>query len=97
MVGPFFPDSVQQPKEYKQLTAKTTLRWSPATVNNNAFIGRAKSNVIIHYNEGAVYKVLHENEGWQFVIMFNGIAEEQSSVLNYTNFENRPVYGWIKR
>lgn len=97
MVGPFFPDSIQQPKGYKELTTKTTLRWSPATVNNNAFIGRAKSNVIIHYNEGAVYKVLHENEGWQFVIMFNGIAEEQSSVLNYTNFVNRPVYGWISK
>lgn len=97
MVGPFFPETVEQPKEYKQLTAKTTLRWSPSIVNNNAFIGRAKSNVIIHYNEGAVYKVLHENDGWQFVVMFSGIAEEQSSVLNYTNFINRPVYGWIKK
>lgn len=97
MVGPFFPDSVQQPKEYKQLTSKTTLRWSPEIVNNNAFTGRAQTNVIIHYNEGAVYKVLHENGGWQFVIMFNGIAEEQSSVLNYTNFINRPVYGWIMK
>lgn len=96
MVGPFYPDSVQQPKDYKQLTSKTTLRWSPAIVNSNAFIGRAKSNVIIHYDEGSIYKVLHENEGWQFVVMFNGITKEQSSVLNYTNFINRPVYGWIK-
>lgn len=97
MVGPFFPESVNHPKEYKTLKNKTTLRWSPETVNNNAFIGRAKSNVIIHYEEGAVYKVLQEVEGWQFVVMFNGISEEQSSVLNYTNFVNRPVYGWIKR
>jgi hypothetical protein len=96
MVGPFFPETVEQPSSYKKLTAKTTLRWSPATVNNNAFIGRAKTNVMIHYNEGAVYKVLHENEGWLFVVMFSGIAEEQSTVLNYTNFINRAVYGWIK-
>jgi hypothetical protein len=97
MVGPFFPDTVEHPKEYKQLTSKTTLRWSPATVNNNAFIGRAKSNVIIHYNENALYKVLHEENGWQFVVMFSGITEEQSTVLNYTNFINRPVYGWIMK
>ena len=96
MVGPFFPETVKQPKDYNQLTSKTTLRWSPAIVNNDAFIGRAKSNVIIHYKEGAIYKVLHENNGWQFVVMFSGIAEEQSTVLNYTNFINRPVYGWIK-
>jgi hypothetical protein len=96
MVGPFFPDAVEQPKDYKQLTSKITLRWSPEMVTNNAFAGRAKTNVIIHYNEGAVYKVLHQDKGWQFVVMFNGIAEEQSSVLNYTNFINRPVYGWIK-
>lgn len=97
MVGPFFPETVNQPKEYKQLTDKTTLRWSPAIVNNNAFLGRAKSNVIIHYIEGAIYKVLQEKDGWQFVVMFNGIAEEQSTVLNYTNFVNRAVYGWIRK
>jgi hypothetical protein len=97
MVGPFFSETVEQPKEYKKLNTLTTLRWSPATVNYNAFIGRAKSNVIIHYNEGALYKVLHEKEGWLFVVMFSGITKEQSTVLNYINFINRPVYGWIKK
>lgn len=97
MIGPFFPETVNNPKEYKYLSAKTTLRWSPAVVLKDAFLGRAESNVIINYQEGSVYKVLQENKNWQFVIMFSGITKEQSSVMNYTNFINIPVYGWIKK
>jgi len=52
--------------------------------------------MIINYNEGALYKLLYEKDNWQFVVLFNGIAEEQSKVLNYTNFKNKGVYGWMK-
>ncbi|HLW38747.1 MAG TPA: hypothetical protein VKX31_00055 [Brumimicrobium sp.] len=97
MVGPFFPEVANHTKEYKRLDKKTELRWSPAVVEEDAFLGWTPSNLIIHYNKGAVYKVLGEQEGWQFVLFSNGIAEEQSMMLNYTNFLNKGVYGWIKK
>lgn len=96
MVGPFFPMTVNFSDKYEILKEKTELRWSPAIVEENAYINWTHSNFMIHYNPGAVYKVLHEINGWQFVIMYSGIAEEQSMVLNYTNFKYTGVYGWIK-
>lgn len=97
MVGPFFPDKVKFSSNYNILEEKTELRWSPAIVNKNAFLDWTDSNLIIHYNKGALYKILYDNGEWQFVLFLNGIAEEQSMMLNYTNFENRGVYGWIKK
>ncbi|WP_107037484.1 hypothetical protein [Brumimicrobium mesophilum] len=96
MVGPFFPEKVNFSDKYHKLDKKTELRWSPAIVNENAFEDYTESNLIINYNKGATYKILHEKNDWQFVVFFNGIAEEQSMVLNYTNFKNKGVYGWIK-
>ncbi len=96
MVGPFFPEKVTFSEKYFKLNERTEVRWSPAVVNENAFEDWTESNLIINYNKGAVYKVLHEKDNWQFVVFFNGIAEEQSMVLNYTNFKNKGVYGWIK-
>lgn len=96
MVGPFFPEKVNFSDKYYKLDKKTELRWSPSVVNEKAFEDWTESNLIINYNEGAVYKVLQEKNNWQFVVFFNGIAEEQSMVLNYTNFKNKGVYGWIK-
>lgn len=97
MVGPFFPETAIHKKEYHVLTKRTELRWSPAVVEKDAFLGWTHSNLIIHYNEGALYKILNDAGDWLFVLFFNGIAEEQSSVLNYTNFTNKGVYGWIKK
>lgn len=96
MVGPFFPEKVDFSDKYHVLKERTELRWSPAVVNENAFQNYTATNLMINYNKGAVYKVLHEKNNWQFVVFFNGIAEEQSMVLNYTNFKNKGVYGWIK-
>jgi uncharacterized protein YozE (UPF0346 family) len=96
MVGPFFPNKANFSEEYSKLSERTELRWSPAIVNDNAFEERAETNMIINYNEGALYKLLYEKDNWQFVVLFNGIAEEQSKVLNYTNFKNKGVYGWMK-
>ncbi|HLV43163.1 MAG TPA: hypothetical protein VKY37_12855 [Brumimicrobium sp.] len=97
MVGPFFPEKVNHDGKHHFLNKKTELRWSPAIVNENAFENWTESNLIIHYNEGAMYKILHDQDEWQFVLFFNGIAEEQSMMLNYTNFTNKGVYGWIKK
>lgn len=97
MVGPFFPDSVEHSLKYEYLKKKTELRWSPAVVEENAFSEWTESNLIINYNEGAIYKVLHDKGDWQFVIFFSGIAEERSMMLNYANFLNKGVYGWIKK
>ncbi|HZH85861.1 MAG TPA: hypothetical protein VFD77_01000 [Brumimicrobium sp.] len=97
MVGPFFPKEVKDNGKYSFLKERTELRWSPAVVTKNAFEEWTESNLIIHYNEGAMYKVLHDQGEWYFVIFFNGIAEEQSMMLNYTNFGNKGVYGWIKK
>ena len=97
MVGPFFPKEVKHDGKYYYLTKRTELRWSPAVVSKNAFEGWTESNLIIHYNEGAMYKILHHQGEWLFVLFFNGIAEEQSMMLNYTNFGNKGVYGWIKK
>lgn len=96
MVGPFFPGYVKQEKEFHRLTKETELRWSPDIIESGAFEGWTESNLIIHYTPGALYKVLFEKEDWQFVLFLNGIAEEQSMMLNYTNFLNKGVYGWIK-
>ena len=96
MVGPFFPKKVDFSDKYYKLGEKTEVRWSPAVVDENAFDNWAETNLIIHYNEGALYKTLYEKNDWQFVVFFNGIAEEQSRVLNYTNFKTKGVYGWIK-
>ncbi|RYM30801.1 hypothetical protein ERX46_17115 [Brumimicrobium glaciale] len=96
MVGPFFPKKVEFSDKYYKLGKKTEVRWSPEVVEENAFKDWAETNLIIHYNEGALYKILYEKNDWQFVVFFNGIAEEQSRVLNYTNFKNKGVYGWIK-
>lgn len=97
MVGPFFPDTVSHSKEFERLKERKALRWSPDVVEKDALIGWSPSNLIIHYNEGALYKVLGEQDGWQFVLFFSGIAEEQSLMLNYTNFLHKGVYGWIKK
>lgn len=97
MVGPFYPDSVSYPKNFERLEEKTLLRWSPAVVSENAFLGRTHENKMIHFKEGAIYQVLFSNEEWSFVLIYNGINEEQSMVLNYTNFKNRPIYGWMRR
>ena len=97
MVGPFFPEKVSFSGKYHQLTQKTMLRWSPAVVKKNAFPNWAETNEMIHYEKGALYKILHQQKGWQFVIFYNGISHEQSRVMNYTNFSNRGVYGWIKK
>ena len=96
MVGPFFPEKIKFSDRYYRLEKKTEVRWSPAVVNENAFENWATTNLMIHYNEGAIYKVLYEKNGWQFVVFFNGIVEEQSRMLNYTNFNNKGVYGWIE-
>lgn len=96
MVGPFFPEKVKFTPEYHILTQKTEVRWSPAVVEKDAYLNWSSSNFIIHYNEGAVYKTLYNHDGWQFVLLFSGIAEEQSLVINYTNFKYKGVYGWIK-
>lgn len=97
MVGPFFPEKVHFDNVYHKLNKRTELRWSPEVVNENAFLNWTQSNLIIHYEKGAIYKILYEKEGWQFVLFLSGIAEEQSMMLNYTNFKNKGVYGWIKK
>lgn len=96
MVGPFFPKEAKHDGKYYFLTKRTELRWSPAVVEENAFEDWTESNLIIHYNEGAMYKIIHDQGEWLFVLFLNGIAEEQSMMLNYTNFKNKGVYGWIK-
>jgi hypothetical protein len=95
MIGTFFPDSVSHKTGYKMLKERKLLRWSPSIVTADAFLERAETNAIIHYEKGAIYKQLLELDGWEYVIMFSGIAEEQSSVINYINFKNKGVYGWI--
>lgn len=97
MVGPFFPKMVTFASDYHRLKEKTELRWSPEVVNKDAFLDWTDSNLIIHYDKGALYKILYDNGEWQFVLFLNGIVEEQSMMLNYTNFKNKGVYGWIKK
>lgn len=97
MVGPFFPNKVQFNGKFYQLKERTELRWSPEIVEKGAFLNWSDSNLIIHYQKGAIYRKLYENKEWKFVLMLSGIAEEQSRMLNYTNFRNTGVYGWIKK
>lgn len=97
MVGPFFSETADHSSQYFKLKEKTALRWSPAIVEENAFLGWANSNLMIHYDVGAVYKVIKDEGDWQFVLFFSGIVEEESRVMNYTNFKNKGVYGWIKK
>lgn len=96
MVGPFFPDSVSFTGTYKKLESKTLLRWSPEVVESNAFLERAHTNAIIHYEKGAIYKELAVQGKWTYVLMLNGISEESSPVINHVNFKNKGVYGWIR-
>ncbi len=97
MVGPFFPDSLDYPKENKQLTSENILRWSPAVVDTLAFEGRTDANTIIKFTEGSFYKQLYTTaDGWNFVLILNGIdMNDQSMVLHPSNFKNRPIYGWF--
>lgn len=97
MVGPFFPLSVKHSKKYYKLKERVALRWSPKIVEHGAFEEWTESNLMIHYEAGALYKILYDDKNWQFVLFLNGIAEEQSMMLNYTNFLNKGVYGWIKK
>ncbi|PKR80136.1 hypothetical protein CW751_11575 [Brumimicrobium salinarum] len=97
MQGDFFPEKTQFNKEYKILKKKTALRWSPEVIEKDAFVGWTESNLMIHYNKGAIYKVLAEKDDWYFVLFLSGIVEEQSMMLNYTNFKHKGVYGWIKK
>lgn len=95
MVGPFFPEKVRFKEGYRQLSEKTEVRWSPEVIEEGAFENWTESNLMINYEKGAIYKVLYEKDGWQFIVLFSGISEEQSMVLNYTNFKHKAVYGWI--
>lgn len=96
MVGPFFPEKAVHDRTFHELKEITTLRWSPAKIDSNAFVNRSESNEIIRYNKGASYKILARQNNWLFVLMFSGIMEGPSAVMNYMNFINVPVYGWIK-
>lgn len=95
MVGPFFPDSVIYSSSFLQLNEKTLLRWSPAVVEQDAFTNYSETNVIIHYEKGAYYKLLYKKDDWAFVLMYSGIVNEPAVVINPANFINKPVYGWI--
>jgi hypothetical protein len=97
MAGDFFPDSVTHNANYHKLEERKLLRWSPSIITTNAFLQRAETNAIIYYEKGAIYKRLIELDGWTYVIMFSGIAQEKSSVINYMNFKNKGVYGWLKQ
>lgn len=97
MKGPFFPDSVHYNGKYEKLTERALLRWSPEVVTENAFEQRARTNAIIHYEKGAIHKVLAQKGKWKYVIMYSGIAEETSPVINHVNFKYKGVYGWIKQ
>lgn len=97
MVGPFFPDSVYHDTSYYELTENTTLRWSPAVVTENAFEQRARTNIIAHYEKGAIYKILGEQDNWLYVVMFSGITDESTPVINPVNFKFKGVYGWIRK
>lgn len=97
MVGPFYPDSANHSPSFYKLEKETPLRWSPKVVNEKAFINRAEKNIVIHFNKGAVYKIINESENWLFVLMFSGMKEETSPVVNYNNIKNRAVYGWLRK
>ena len=97
MAGEFFPDTAEHTASYLQLEEQKLLRWSPSIIRANAFLQRANTNAIIHYEKGAVYKQLYEIDGWAYVLFFSGIAEEKSNVINYMNFKNKGVYGWFKQ
>ena len=97
MVGPFYPDSANHSPDFYKLEKEVPLRWSPKDVKENAFLNRAEKNIIIHFMEGSVYKILNESEDWLFVLMFSGMKDETSQVVNYNNIKNRAVYGWLRK
>lgn len=96
MVGPFFPAQAQHDNKFFYLEKETILRWSPKIVDSNAFENRSHTNEIISYQKGSCYKILAQQNDWSFVLMFSGIMEKKSAVINYINFIHTPVYGWMK-
>jgi hypothetical protein len=97
MVGPFFPESVDYPLENQQLENSSVLYWSPAIVEKKAFENYSEENILAYYTAGSIYKVLHTQGDWLYVLFFSGIDNKATAVMNPQNFINRPVYGWLKR
>jgi len=97
MVGPFFPQTTSFPSSIDTLKNEVILRWSPAIVDSGAFEERAVTNEIIHFKENALFMKLGETENWKYILFLNGMKEEMSSVLHYSNFRRKPIYGWIRK
>lgn len=96
MKGDFFPDSIVSAIHFERLEDTTTLYWSSSIIESDAFIGFSESNRIADYEKGAYYKTLFIKDDWHYVLIFNGILDKASSVINPVNFKYRPVYGWIQ-
>lgn len=97
MVGPFFPDTTVFPSSVDTLKKEVLLRWSPIIIDSGAFEGRAETNQIIHFKVNALFIELGEKENWKYVLFLNGIKEEMSAVLHYSNFLRKPIYGWVRK
>ena len=96
MKGVFFPKAVMFDDQYEYLQNKTKLYWSGGVINRDAWTRRTPSNVICRYKKETAYKVLAIEDGWKFVLMNGGPIQEDSRVINTSNFIDVKIFGWIR-
>ncbi len=98
MVGPFFPKQVNWNGKYHSIKKEKVLFWSPAMVEQNAWLGRTPENKIATYDSTSVYTVLGEENGFEFVLMHGApVSSKVNRVINTDNFKEIWIYGWIKK
>jgi len=97
MKGKFFPDSTKVTADYKVASKKMELRWSGEVISKDAWYRRTPDNIIAHYEPGAVYNLLAEENGWYFVLVHAAPIKEASYVINADNFKETWIYGWVDK
>ncbi len=95
MQGQFFPSKSRFPLNYKELKKTTMLYWSKGKIMDKALMF-IKTNEIIHYPSGTVYKVLAQEGKWKYALMYTPPISEQSPVVNAANLTNVKYFGWIE-
>lgn len=95
MLGNFFPENCHFGGEFKKLKTKTMLYWSDSIIGDNASLN-AKSNAMIHYPKGTVYRELARRKSWSYILTRGTPVQEKSKSVNGENLAKMAVFAWIK-
>jgi len=96
MKGQFFPDKSKFKPNYGQLKKNSMMYWSNDKIMDQASLF-VKTNEIIHYPKGSIFKILAIEDKWMYVMMITPPVNETSPVVNAANLTTAKYFGWIEK